>query len=525
MKRLALSLTLIVACGGAGAVSSTTSPTEGVASTTEATTTSTTPPSTTTTSEPEQAIYPGEELWRFDAGGSVATPVVSEGIVYFGSSDGRAYAVDAATGLELWTFAALGSTSTPFANESPTQGSTNVAVADGVVYVVGPDGNAYALDAGSGSELWRLETEEGFVRSPSVSNSVVYIGGGDGQMYALNAATGSEVWRFQLEEELGFGTKGLLTASSPVISDGSIYFLGDNHHVFALNAATGNQIWRIETPEPIQTAPAVSGSAVFVGSSGVNDGHAVALEAGSGSVLWSFQVDNWVVSTPAVDRGVVYFGIYAGMDNGLVYAIDVSTGLLWEFMTGGGVTTSPAVHDGTVYVGSADTYLYAIDSLTGDERWRFATGAGVSSSPAISNGVVYVGSDDGNLYAIRAEGSRVEEPPATPTEATTPSVSTNPPPELGALAVDYFISSEAICTEYASQTGNPAPDPARFLGVVAQSTLDESRVLIRDGLGYELIVDFGASPATIYSSMGPDDVLPFDLSYGCPSDLFLGSAA
>ena len=75
---------------------------------------------------------------------------------------------------------------------------------------------------------------------------------------------------------------------------------------------------------------------------------------------------------------------------------------LWRFKTSGAVSSSPAVSNSTVYVGSHDTYLYAIDAVTGKEKWRFRTNGIVSSSPAVSNSIVYVGSRDNYLYAVDA---------------------------------------------------------------------------------------------------------------------------
>ena len=66
------------------------------------------------------------------------------------------------------------------------------------------------------------------------------------------------------------------------------------------------------------------------------------------------------------------------------------------------------MHISLVYFGSLDSYFYAVDSSTGQERWRFKTEDRIVSSPAIADGfsptiadgVVYFSSDDGNLYAV-----------------------------------------------------------------------------------------------------------------------------
>ena len=79
-------------------------------------------------------------MWRFLTGGHVEyTPVHVDGIVYFNSLDGYAYALDAITGELLWRY---------FINVA-VSGSPMV-VADGVVYVTTYPGFAYALKAGRG---------------------------------------------------------------------------------------------------------------------------------------------------------------------------------------------------------------------------------------------------------------------------------------------------------------------------------------------------------------------------------------
>ena len=65
------------------------------------------------------------------------------------------------------------------------------AVLDGVVYVGSADHFVYAVDAKSGEQRWKFETNGSISSSPAVSDGVVYIvsGGADICLYALDAAT------------------------------------------------------------------------------------------------------------------------------------------------------------------------------------------------------------------------------------------------------------------------------------------------------------------------------------------------
>ena len=65
-------------------------------------------------------------------------------------------------------------------------------------------------------------------------------------------------------------------------------------------------------------------------------------------------------------------------------------------------------------VGTEDTYFYALDAASGEEKWRFKTGedneiynqTGLQASPAVANGVVYFGCRDSKFYAVEATSGK-----------------------------------------------------------------------------------------------------------------------
>src|SRR5437588_7392836 len=97
--------------------------------------------------------------WSLPTGGVIAaSATVVDGSVYVGSWDGYEYALDAATGSVKWqTF--LGITAGGPDCVPPMAGVSSAAAVDnGVVYVGGGDAFWYALDAMTGSVLWRVVT-------------------------------------------------------------------------------------------------------------------------------------------------------------------------------------------------------------------------------------------------------------------------------------------------------------------------------------------------------------------------------
>jgi len=78
----------------------------------------------------------GSKLWSYPTGSQIeSSPVVANGVVYFGSDDNNVYALNAQTGATVWTFGTGG-----LVDSSPT-------IANDVVYVGSNDDKVYAFGA------------------------------------------------------------------------------------------------------------------------------------------------------------------------------------------------------------------------------------------------------------------------------------------------------------------------------------------------------------------------------------------
>jgi outer membrane protein assembly factor BamB len=117
-----------------------------------------------------------------------------------GSDDNDVYALNAATGSLLWKFT------------TGAQVVSSPAVVEGVVYIGSFDSNVYALDAETGTSIWNYTTGPAIVSSPAVVEGVVYVGSADSKVYALNAATGQLLWSAMI------GPTGYGVNSSPAVS-------------------------------------------------------------------------------------------------------------------------------------------------------------------------------------------------------------------------------------------------------------------------------------------------------------------
>ena len=122
--------------------------------------------------------------WSFKTGGVIASSAtIAGGTLYIASWDGYEYALDPMSGVMKWkTY--LGVTNANPICVPPSLGvSSAAAVQNGVVYLGGGDSYWYALDATTGTVLWRVFTGDNSAASghynwssPLLYNGFAYIG-------------------------------------------------------------------------------------------------------------------------------------------------------------------------------------------------------------------------------------------------------------------------------------------------------------------------------------------------------------
>lgn len=386
--------------------------------------------------------------WKFKTGASViASPAISDGLIFVGSVDSFLYAIDMETGRQKWKF--------------ETQGGivSSAAVAGGLVYFGSYDGNFYAVDEKTGTLKWKFSMEyerrfeakhlhghepkeqiipdawDFYMSSPAVSKNRVYFGSGDKNVYALNAQTGVLEWKF---------ATGDIVHGSPAIAGDTLYIGSWDSYLYALDTSTGKEKWRFKTGEDpvnhnqvgLQSSPTVVNGTVYIGC---RDSHIYAVDAATGLKKWEYSTGNfWASNTPAVADGVVYAGTTP------LNALDAKTGKLLYALNGdsGGVFSSVALAGKMAYFGNLMGLLFAFDTKTGKQVWAFKTDGlkndplkligedgnwkkeafdsvfndfqdhyiamykrftvgSVLSSPVVDKGTIYFGSTDGSLYALQ----------------------------------------------------------------------------------------------------------------------------
>ena len=151
----------------------------------------------------------GETRWQVQTAGKVeSSPVVVDGTAYFGSHDGRLFAVRSDTGRIRWAYQTGGRI-----NASPS-------VFGGRVCVTTYAGSFVCLDRRTGEEEWTTYLKrdafryESFYASPSSDGARLYSLSRAGTVYALDASSGRVVWR------AGVGGLGYTT---PAVAEGRVF--------------------------------------------------------------------------------------------------------------------------------------------------------------------------------------------------------------------------------------------------------------------------------------------------------------
>ena len=263
----------------------------------------------------------GQELWHVPADDLILpAPAYADGVVYYGDSSGRVYAVDVETrSLKPgWAFEA----------EEAIWASP---VVDGQqVYVASMDHNVYALDAETGEVIWTTEVSGAMAAPPALDaeTGTLYVGAFDGRVHALRTDTGEMVDGFEFRAENWIWSEVLVAGDR-------LYVTSLDGRLYALDPQTGDVL----TPYPfdvsvvagaeaaIRTTPVQAGENVVVGT---ESGRVVAVREGQQQWTWpSGLPESAVYTTPVVSEDRVYVVLM----NGNVQSLDASTGAPgWSFV-------------------------------------------------------------------------------------------------------------------------------------------------------------------------------------------------
>ena len=156
-------------------------------------------------------------------------------VVVVGSEDGNLYAFDAKTGEPREGF--------PFRADDKIW-STPV-IKDGVVYFGSHDKHVYAVSLADGTLKWKFLTGGAVAGRPLLFRDMVIAGSFDKKLYAINIKGGNKIWEYQGENWFWAGA---------VANTRTIFAPSMDGNVYALDRG-GNLSWKYDLGSPIVSRP------------------------------------------------------------------------------------------------------------------------------------------------------------------------------------------------------------------------------------------------------------------------------
>ena len=335
-----------------------------------------------------------------------ADPVVADGRIFVMDAKSTVTALSL-TGQKLWSVDV-----TPVRDRESDAGGGGLAYGDGKLIVTSGFGTLRALDPSSGSEIWTQDLDASTTGTPSISRGIVYVVGGDNIAWAINADTGRVAW------QLG-GSPGVSRVSggpAPAVGSDLVVFAFGTGEMQAAFRKGGTRRWDATVAgqrrgiaatavSDITGDPVISGNTVFAGS---YSGRIVALNADSGSRLWTAKDGALGPVWPAGGS------VFAVTDRNELVRLDGETGTrIWGTKLPFFVSEDrrrrveivahygPIVAGGRVLVGSNDGLIRSFDPVTGTLMSSVDVPGGSTTNPVVAGNTLYVVSRKGVLHAIR----------------------------------------------------------------------------------------------------------------------------
>jgi outer membrane protein assembly factor BamB len=233
-----------------------------------------------------------------------------------------------------------------------------------------------------GTIIWQFCTKDFHNSSPFYHNETIYAGHTNA-MYAVEAQTGYQKWKFETEE-------GQIN-SSPIVHQNHVYF-ASGKKLLCLNADTGEKVWDILFGQQIRLPVAFDTERFYVAA----EDRIYTFSIQNHQKLWEYELINDILHGFCIngDR------LICPVDDTL-FCIDTKTGKqVWKtFYPNYNAMNPPSYYEDNIYV-AFDQFLFSVDVKTGNLNWQFEAGFFIESAPVISKDYIWIGSDDFIIYCL-----------------------------------------------------------------------------------------------------------------------------
>ena len=235
-----------------------------------------------------------------------ATALVTTDSIFINSDGGYLHRLDRQTGREQWRSSIQDERTSreppnPQSAAWEWQGARPLLV-NGRIFIGGSDGSVQALDMHTGASRWKRQLPGRIQHSPASNGQHLFVVNEAGVMQALDVHTGKRAWQYRLAGRPG---------AAPVVHRGRVFANDRSGVLHAIDARDGSELWRTQFwTSWIESEPSFDGNTLYIGSSDLRK--VSAIDITNGRVLWRTDVGGWSWGTPLAIGDHLLVGMAAG---------------------------------------------------------------------------------------------------------------------------------------------------------------------------------------------------------------------
>jgi len=371
-------------------------------------------PAATAESPDREIASPMEVVWVFPSGGELSTPVVMDGLVYVGGTDGVLTAISVGNGRVVWQ------------DRQVMPVTVAPAISDRALYLVTYTGELLAIDKKTGKRLWREQVAAAHHPAGVVAaDGTIYAATIEGTLAArqeVEDVAGKWQWKIQVVGGI---------SGAPAVGDGRVVVsTRTKGAVVCFDAGTGEELWRTAVNKSL-SPPAVYTihKRVVVAA----EEQVVALELEDGEQAWTFDARALIVGEPALASGLAIIATVPEAGESSLHTIDVYNGKeVMKRRIPGHALSSPIIANHAAYLATsgANQEYVAVGLWLGDIVDAGYNDKAFGKTVCVGANRLFVTTDSGEL---RCYGPAAKAPEETPYERYRRQIQEGPPTSRGSL--------------------------------------------------------------------------------------------
>jgi outer membrane protein assembly factor BamB len=313
--------------------------------------------------------------------------------------------------------------------EGTGQGEGFVAspiVTDNIVFLQDLNSNVAALDLGNGEAYWETKFDVPALPPGGLSVSrgfQIVMGATSTEAFGIDERSGKVVWSVPLADgdsearialTPGYYNGLVYLATRPTDSDASGVLWGLDIRSGATRLRFEPAKWKAGLGRELTGVPGFDfKGSLYMGTGAPGASAVLKVDETNGKLEWSHRLGPSGGQSSVWDPVVAKLGerkiVIAADRSGTIVALDRSGDVFWRHFSGSGVVGPIAGSGGTVFVATGDGrqgFLVALNLANGTMQWKHGFQSSLAGPALATNDLVFATSADGRVYALNAKSGK-----------------------------------------------------------------------------------------------------------------------